>query len=188
MLASRLLSRLAPSPCDIKLIRLISLDKLSNKKITRLENDVELEDCEFKARLINRNPRNLEQMSFEKKPMGYWLDKTPPTEWNMIMFEQEGAHLYGYLKHWSGQRILEVSTHEPRLKKYFKSTSTVQAATILGQILARRCLQSGYLYAGVEKYDDTKGIKKKAFFDAVASNGVVLEEPPEIQPRAATDL
>lgn len=189
LLTPRLLLRLRPSNCDGKLARLISFDKLSNKRITRLESEIELEDEGNNSRLINRNPRNLEQMSFEKKPTGFWLDKSPPSDWNMIVFEQDEGHLRGYLRHWSGQKILEASTSEPQLKKYFKSTSTVQAATTLGQILARRCLQSGYLCAGVEEYeDDTKGVKRKAFFEAVKSNGIALEEPPEIQPRTATDL
>uniref|UniRef100_A0A6G1SDQ0 39S ribosomal protein L18, mitochondrial n=1 Tax=Aceria tosichella TaxID=561515 RepID=A0A6G1SDQ0_9ACAR len=189
LLTSKVLLRLRPSNHNGQLIRLISIDKLSNKKVTRLETELELEDDEFKGRLINRNPRNLEQMSFEKKPTGFWLDKSPLTDWNMIIFEQNEGHLHGYLRHWSGQTILQVSTSEPQLRKYFKSTSTVQAASTLGQILARRCLQSGYLCASVEEYDDdTKGIKRKAFFEAVKSNGVVLEESPEIQPRTATDL
>lgn len=189
MLASKLIAMLRPSNGNIKSVRTININKLSNKRITRLESMIELEDEYLHSRLINRNPRSLEQISFDKKPMGFWLDKSPPTDWNMISFEQNANHLHAYLRHWSGQIILTTSTSEPQLQKYFKSTGTVQAATILGQILARRCLQSGYLYAGVESYgDDSRGMKRKAFFEAVMSSGVVLEEPPEIQPRTATDL
>lgn len=188
MIAPTKMMRLRPLGSYLKLVRQINIDKLSNKRITRLESDIELDDCEFKSRLINRNPRNLEQLSFEKKPTGYWMDRAPRTEWNRLVFEQAGGHLHAYLKHWSGKKILEASTSEPQLAKYFRSPSTVQAAAILGQIISRRCLQSGYLYAGVQEDEESKSPKRKAFYDAVTSNGFVLEEPPEIEPRSATDL
>ena len=189
MISPKNLLKLRPIGLHIKLARQINIDKLSNKKITRLESDVEIDDCEFKSRLINRNPRNLEQLSFEKKPTGFWLDKSPRAEWNKLVFEQVGGHLHAYLEHWSGKKILEASTSEPQLTKYFKSTNTVQSATILGQIISTRCLQSGYLYAGVEETSaESRGIKMKAFYDAVQSSGFVLEEPPEIEPRLVTDL
>lgn len=183
------LLKVAPSGALLKFVRRINIDKLSNKKITRLESPIELEGCEFESRLVNRNPRNLEQMSFEKKPTGYWLDKSPRAEWYKIVFKQEGNHLHAYLRHWSGKRILESSTKEPQLVKYFKSPCTVQAAAILGQIISRRCLQSGYLYAAVDDMEnDSIGIKLRAFYDAVESSGFVLGEPPEIEPRLVSDL
>lgn len=189
MLHSLNLLRLMPLEAKIKFVRQIRIDRLSNKKITRLESHVELEDDEFKSRLINRNPRNLEQMSFEKKPTGYWLDKSPKAEWNKLVFDQTGGHLSACLVHWSGKRIIQTSTKEPQLAKYFRSPNTVQAATILGQIMSRRLLQSGYLYAAAEDVDaDSQGVKLKAFYEAVKLNGFVLEEPPEIEPRTITDL
>ena len=162
---------------------------IDNKKITRLESDVELADCEFKGRLINRNPRNLEQLSFEAKPEGFWLDESPPSEWNKLIFVQEDRHLSTFLKHWSGRNLVEASTKEPQLLKYFRNTNTIQAATILGQVMSRRCLQSGYLCVGAEGFgDESQGIKLKAFFDAIVVNGLELREPPEIKSRRVTDL
>lgn len=163
---------------------------VSNKKITRLESDIELEDCEFKSRLVNRNPRNLEQMAFEMKPLGFWLDKSPPTHWNRITFEESGQHLTAALVHWTGKVILTASTSENILAKYLKSTSTTNAASLLGEVLARRCLQSGYLYAQgpYEEFDDKSRHKRGTFFQSLARSGLELREPPPILPRAMRDL
>lgn len=169
--------------------RLISFERLSNKKITRLESDVEITDCEHKSRIINRNPRNLENLSFEYKPKGFWLEKAPPQSWNMIVFEQNGRHLFAYLQHWSGRKLLEASTKEPQLAKYFNGSSTIQAATVLAQVMSRRCLQSGYLSAGiVDMNNDQMSLKSKVFFEAIQSNGITLAESPEIEPRSKTDI
>lgn len=176
-------------PIIIGPVRQISYEKLSNKKITRLESDIELDDCEFKGRLINRNPRNLEQLAFEKKPTGFWLDKSPESDWNKLILDQSGRHLRAVLRHWSGKVLIEASTKEPQLGSYFRSTNTIQAATILGQVMSRRCIQSGYLCAGVDFTSDTTiGVKTKAFFDSLTANGITLKEPPEIEPRIVTDL
>lgn len=169
--------------------RSISYCRLSNKKITRIESDIELEDCEFKKRLINRNPRNLELLSYQHKPEGFWLDKTPPSDWNRLVFEEDGKHLVAYLEHWSGKRLVQVSTREPKLVKYFKSTKTIQAAYLLGQFISRRCLQSGYACAGMDDIDEElRGVKAKAFVEAVIANGFLLNEAPEIKPRTVVDL
>lgn len=170
--------------------RTISFDKLSNKRITRLESDIELESDLFPKRLTNRNPRNLEQLSLQKKPEGFWLDKSPPINWNKLVFEQKGRYLYASLMHWSGKTLIEASTRESTLAKYFKSPSSIQATTILAQVITRRCLQSGYLYAGRDESGESSetGPKTKAFFEFVKESGMTLEELPEIKPRRVGDL
>lgn len=166
------------------------LDKISNKRITRLQSDIEIDDEHYNSRLMNRNPINLQYLSYEKKPTGFWLDKDPPMHYNRIEFNQDSRHLIARLNHWSGRTIIEVSTGEPGLTKYFKSPKTTQAATLLAKIFAIRCLRSGYLNAGVslDDSDENSGPKTKAFFESVESNGILLEEFPEIVPRAVTDL
>lgn len=169
--------------------RSINLDKLSNKRITRLESDVELEDTsDYKSRIINRNPRNLEQLSFEKKPAGFWFENSPPTTWNKLVLSQEGGHLNAYLQHWSGRKLVKASTKEEKLAKYFNNPNTTQAVIILAQVISRRCLQSGYLYAGFDENYDKLSPKFTAFFDTVKEHGLTLEEPPEITPRVVSDL
>lgn len=159
--------------------------KFSNKRVTRLESDIDLG-----GRLINRNPRNLEQLSFDIKPTGFWLDNAPSAHWNRLVFEKKGRYLNACLQHWSGRRLVEASTKEPQLQKYFVNPNTSQAATILAQVIARRCLQSGYFYAGCSENidDDEIGQKTRQFFDVVKANGITLEEPPEILPRDVADM
>lgn len=168
--------------------RQINYDKLSNKRITRLETDIELKDCKlYKSRLINRNPRNLEQLSFEKKPEGFWLEKSAPMHWNKLVFKQNGRFLDAYLLHWSGKKLVEASTGEQQLSKYFNSPTTSQAAIILRHVITRRCLQSGYLYAGIDE-EEVDSTKSKAFLKAVKENGLSLKESAEITPRSVSDL
>lgn len=170
-------------------IRCINLDKLSNKRITRLESDIELEDTEhYKSRIINRNPRNLEQLAFEKKPSGFWLDKEPPKSWNKLVFKQNAKYLEAYLQHWSGKKLVKASTSEPKLSKYFTNPDTTQAAIILAQVISRRCLQSGFLYADVDDDIEKLGPKCVAFYNEIKTNGLTLEEPNEITPRGMEDV
>lgn len=171
-----------------KFIRNISSD-FSNKRITRIEGDVEIDSEHFNKRLINRNPLNLEQLSHEKKPSGFWLDKASPSNYNRIVFERNGRHLDAALEHWSGRKIIHVSTREKKLSKYYKNPNTVQAASIIAQVLAMRCLRSGFISAGVMGIDKgSLGIKTKSFFDVVKASGLELVEMPEISPRTTSDL
>lgn len=63
------------------------------RRITRLQNDFEMyqEDVDNgklgpndvpPLRLVNRNPRNLEQLLYEQKPLGYELEAKNYTYWN----------------------------------------------------------------------------------------------------------
>ena len=67
--------------------------RMIRRKITRLESDYEIDEEElnqvqstpnerFFSRLVNRNPRNLEQLLFEPKPLGWDLEATSRTFWN----------------------------------------------------------------------------------------------------------
>lgn len=185
----RFCPELSRSVLTIKQTRNINLDQLSNKRITRIESELELEDHEYRTRLFNRNPRNLEQLAFDKKPTGYWLEKSGPHSWNKLHLEQNERGLTSSLIHWSGSKIIEASTDEQRLAKYFRSPTSVEAAKVLAQIFARRCLQAGYLCIGVDQLsDEGLPVKKKNFYNSLVENGIQLEEAPEIVPRAVTDL
>lgn len=171
-------------------LRGLANDRISSKKITRLEADIELESETHKSRLINRNPRNLEQLSHDIKPEGFWLDRNPFTDWNRLIFKQKGQYLYATLVHRSGRTLIEASTKEPGLSKYFRSPTTVQATRILAQVVARRCLQSGYLTVGTDSTDglEQKRLKLETFYEVVLESGLQLKEPPEIKPRSVTDV
>lgn len=63
------------------------------KQITRIPSECEItqeqvlqdqkgpNDCP-PSNLVNRNPRNLEQLLFERKPRGWDLDRKPTMYWN----------------------------------------------------------------------------------------------------------
>ena len=67
--------------------------RVLRRRITRIENDFEVGDEEIERnrlsesdrpsqRIISRNPRNLEQMLFEQKPLGWELDAKSRSFWN----------------------------------------------------------------------------------------------------------
>lgn len=64
---------------------------LSNKRITRIPPDTKVDQSELSqqgneqylnVKAVNRNPRNLEQLLLEPKPMGFELDQKEPHFWN----------------------------------------------------------------------------------------------------------
>lgn len=73
------------------LINTRHLAYVSNKRITRIASDVEVKKEEIEQRgnnqyidvsLKNRNPRNLEQLLLEPKPMGFEMDTPNRHYWN----------------------------------------------------------------------------------------------------------
>ena len=72
-----------------------SLAYVNNKRITRILANTEVNKSELcsngneayiDVRLTNRNPRNLEQMLLNAKPMGYELDSPNRHFWNKLVF------------------------------------------------------------------------------------------------------
>ncbi|CAG2180734.1 unnamed protein product, partial [Oppiella nova] len=135
-----------------------------------------------KTRLVNRNPRNLEQLLFDKKPLGYELDLPQRTFWNKIVFESGGKHLTAKIVHNSGRVVVSASTRETAVGQQLKSSSGVSAATSLGHVLALRAIESGILevFVGIE-YESNESLKVKAFLSALKANGLVLEEQPSTE-------
>jgi hypothetical protein len=73
------------------LISYAKLSNISNKRITRISSDTKVSKSELKTegnetsiqtKLINRNPRNLEQLLFEQKTLGFELDLPQRHFWN----------------------------------------------------------------------------------------------------------
>lgn len=161
--------------------------KISNKKITRIQSSIEIDDePNFKPRLVNRNPRNLQQLSFDHKPQGFWLEKNPNIFWHKIVFEKKGKHLDVALINWTGKKLVEASTREKKLSKYFSNINT-HSLELLGKILATRCLQCGYLDADVDSVN-SDNVSAKAFHKALQESGLTLNESAAIVPRVVGDL
>jgi membrane-bound inhibitor of C-type lysozyme len=75
----------------ISYISYAKLSNISNKRITRISSDTKVSKSELKTecnetsiqtKLINRNPRNLEQLLFEQKTLGFELDLPQRHFWN----------------------------------------------------------------------------------------------------------
>ena len=67
--------------------------RVLRRRITRIENEFEVGEEEIQAgqlsgsdrpnqRIISKNPRNLEQLLFEQKPLGWELDAKNRSFWN----------------------------------------------------------------------------------------------------------
>ncbi|XP_054163090.1 39S ribosomal protein L18, mitochondrial-like [Oppia nitens] len=171
---------------------------VNNKRITRLSSDVEVKPEELaidgnesllKTRVVNRNPRNLEQLLLQYKPLGFELDLPEKTYYNKISFEVIGKHLMAKIVHNSGRVIVSASTKEAAIKQQLKSSGGITAASALGHILAMRALESGIHQVFVStQHESDKSIKVKAFIKSLKDNGLVLEEQPFIFYRKHRDL
>nr|XP_027202237.1 uncharacterized protein LOC113796211 [Dermatophagoides pteronyssinus] len=170
---------------------------VSNKRITRLCSDIEVDKSELNengnekyldVRLKNRNPRNLEQLLMEPKPMGYEMDEQNRHYWNKVILEKRSKYLIGKIVHHSGRTIVSASTNEPSIAVFLGSKSTytdVKAAKILGQVLAMRSLESGIHSVFYDYREQRKsGEKLSSFIDALKQNGLNLDEQPVIFSRA----
>ena len=173
---------------------------VSNKRITRLCSDIEVDKSELNengnekyldVRLKNRNPRNLEQLLMEPKPMGYEMDEQNRHYWNKVILEKRSKYLIGKIVHHSGRTIVSASTNEPSIAVFLGSKSTytdVKAAKILGQVLAMRSLESGIHSVFYDYREQRKsGEKLSSFIDALKQNGLNLDEQPVIFSRAQRD-
>ncbi|XP_053206416.1 39S ribosomal protein L18, mitochondrial-like [Panonychus citri] len=171
-----------------------------SKRVTRVESDVELtqEDVAANAsgpndyppsQLENRNPRNLEQLSFEVKPLGWELDRARRTFWNKVILEKFKSRLEAKVVHHSGRVIVSASTIEDKFASQLKNLTGIEAAENLGQVLARRCLENGILYAlnGIT-IEEMKSRKTAAFIEGITKSGLCLKEPLFIWPRRRRDL
>lgn len=169
---------------------------VSNKRITRILSDVEIDKSELNTdgnekyidtRLKNRNPRNLEQMLLEPKPMGYDIDKANHHYWNKVVFENHSRYLVGKIVHHSDKTLLSVSTNDPTFAMVLgKYRAGQKAALILGQVLAIRALEAGIHSVFCEIDINQKG-KISTFVQALASSGLNLTEQRFIFRRAPRD-
>ena len=97
------------------------------KRITRVPSEFEIseeevnENCaspndKVPIRVVNRNPRNLEQLYFEPKPNGWELDTVHTNYWNQAVFDKSSKSLAGKIIHHSGKVLVTASTNEPWIK------------------------------------------------------------------------
>lgn len=92
-------------------------------------------------------------------------------------------HTDAQIIHYLNGVVLTVSTREPMISQQLHSNVDTSAAYNVGRILADRCHKSGIQWCipATEGEEVERSQRKKAFFDALQSGGIKLEEPASIE-------
>ncbi|KAI2811642.1 Kinase-like [Blomia tropicalis] len=168
-----------------------TLAYVSNKRITRIRSDTEVDKSELETtgnesfvnvRLVNRNPRNLEQMLLESKPMGYELDSPNRHYWNKMVFEKKPKHIVASIVHHSGRTLVSASSSEAPIAAHLSSRTGLEAAQLLGQILTMRAFESGIHSVFFDHIKDRESKKEKIKLSAhdvklLEKKGVYMQDP-----------
>jgi large subunit ribosomal protein L18 len=83
------------------------------------------------------------------------------------------------LYHHQNGAVIEASTKEWAIKQQLYKTSDLAAYTNLARVFAQRCLESGIHEVTTKPYEGA-GAKIEKFMKVLQENGLVLQEPPEI--------
>uniref|UniRef100_T1IXE3 Large ribosomal subunit protein uL18m n=1 Tax=Strigamia maritima TaxID=126957 RepID=T1IXE3_STRMM len=138
------------------------------------------ENDSIKSQVINRNPRNLQQLRLERKPRGWHLERPTRKYWNKLFFSATSRRVSAKVQHNNGQIIVQASSVEPCIIQYLESVSDKRAAETVAMVLADRCLMAGILHVHIS-YTETELRKEKLklFLDTFQKSGVSLKEPPQ---------
>lgn len=148
--------------------------RIIRKRITRIPADHhvyqhEVDDGSLcpndlpQLKLVNRNPRNLEQLCLEPKLIGWELETQTRNFWNRwvdwmqlhythqrfrVTFEKNGKYLTAQVIHHSGRVIMTASSKDPAFKAQTTGSglTDINAARNLATIIARKCFEAGILY------------------------------------------
>lgn len=101
------------------------------KIITRVPSDVQFTEEQiqqdkrgpndtFIPEIVNRNPRNLEELCFERKNRGWDFDKISPMFWNKLVLERHRDHLEAKIVHYTGKTVLSASSNEDGISSQIK--------------------------------------------------------------------
>lgn len=128
---------------------------------------------------VNRNPRNLEQMSLAVKDRG-WATVWPSRHfYHRLVFRRSQQHITAEV--FSSDSIVPVlscSTKEWAVKQQLGSTRSVAACRAVGEVLAQRCLEAGItrvVYREVPWMFRSEA--NQTFWTAMKEGGVILNEP-----------
>ncbi|VDN54985.1 unnamed protein product [Dracunculus medinensis] len=145
----------------------------------------------FLKTFINRNPRNLELLGFQAPPKGYDLqvDRFQRSFIHKAQLVRLKNHTEAHLLHYKNGIVLTASTREKAVSNQLHSNIDVTAALNLGRILAIRCLMAGIHFVSIADNEEMimENDHLKAFYDSMANEGVVLNEPPHIEHNYISD-
>uniref|UniRef100_A0A8C4QX07 Uncharacterized protein n=1 Tax=Eptatretus burgeri TaxID=7764 RepID=A0A8C4QX07_EPTBU len=86
----------------------------------------------------NRNPRNLERLTFAMKDQGWETSWPPRNYWHRIVIRRSQKHITAWL-----EGSTAFSTKEWAIRSMLGKTKGPAVGRIIGLVLARRCLQAG---------------------------------------------
>ncbi|XP_071946541.1 large ribosomal subunit protein uL18m-like [Antedon mediterranea] len=145
------------------------------------EDECAKNDVKILETLINRNPRNLERMAIARKDGGWHCSEPKKRYWHILHYSTTNRHVNAHVEHYNGNMVASASTMEWAIRKHLYSTSDVIAASTVGRVLGRRCLQFGISYVHIDMPKEWKTYEKvQVFLEGLKSEGLILCEPKTI--------
>ncbi|XP_015607792.1 39S ribosomal protein L18, mitochondrial [Cephus cinctus] len=127
------------------------------------------------TKVENKNPRNMELLRIARKPVGYQLEKPGRNYWHKLQLSKTGRHVTAEVIHFQNGPVVSASTIEWSIKKQLYRLKDASAYQNIGQILARRCLESGIYFMRCD-IRSSDGDKIKLFLKEIKRNGITLQE------------
>uniref|UniRef100_A0A0N5A9K0 Uncharacterized protein n=1 Tax=Syphacia muris TaxID=451379 RepID=A0A0N5A9K0_9BILA len=149
------------------------------------------------TKLFNRNPRNLEMLGLQPKPLGYELDLDRLQR--SFIYKTRLLHFPKYMKaellHYKDGVVIDASTKEneiaTQLYRFIPVTSTLTllfmpysaAALNIGRVLAMRCLMSGIHCVSIAntEHEIQRSQHLRLFYEGLKEEGLLLGELPHIE-------
>ncbi|XP_053674859.1 39S ribosomal protein L18, mitochondrial [Anopheles nili] len=136
--------------------------------------------CNDVLYMVNRNPRNLEQLRLAYKTDGYHLEKPVRNFWHKLELVTSKKYITAKLIHFENGTIIECSTTEWALKRHLYKGNDFTAHTTLGKAFAARCLEAGLTEMRCD-LQPADGGKVAAFLNSLQECGISLKEPSRIR-------
>ncbi|XP_064193842.1 39S ribosomal protein L18, mitochondrial isoform X2 [Anguilla rostrata] len=130
-------------------------------------------------KIVNRNPRNLEQMAIAVKDRG-WGDTWPSRHYyHRLVFSRSQHHVTAQVfAAGVDQPVVSCSTQEWAVKRELASTRCVSACQAVGAVLAQRCREAGLQRVSFRALPwEFRSQAVQKFWTAMKEGGITLNEP-----------
>ncbi|KAJ8247673.1 hypothetical protein GJAV_G00248950 [Gymnothorax javanicus] len=145
-----------------------------------LQTEPESDDNEHVSpKMVNRNPRNLEQMALAVKDRGWARSWPSRRHYHRLLFSRSQHHVMAQVFA-AGEDVpvLCCSTLEWAVRRELDSTRSVAACQAVGEVLAQRCREAGLqrvTFRALPWEFRSQAVKK--FWTAMKEGGIILSEP-----------
>ncbi|KAJ8271233.1 hypothetical protein COCON_G00100920 [Conger conger] len=131
-------------------------------------------------KIVNRNPRNLEQMALAVKDRG-WSNTWPSKHcYHRLVLSRSQHHVTAQVLA-AGEPdapVLSCSTREWAVRRELRGTRSVAACQAVGEVLAQRCREAGLLRLAFRVLPwEIRSQSLQKFRTAMKEGGVTLSEP-----------